>query len=201
MEISMIKHNFSVALAAMTLMVGQVWGQDNFQDLNSGKMFPKEVTVEFNGKNYILSATGASTRKKFIVKVYSIASYIEKPSKEKGIEQMLDPLKAKQLTQIFMRDIDKQKFTSIMNESLSKNISNDQKTALKPVVNEFLSFFTPVKKNDVHDLRWFPGGVIEIYINGAKVGTVQNEDFAVALWNIWFGKDSVVNRNEMVSLL
>ncbi len=194
----MIKHNFSVALAAMSLMGGS---QENFQDLNSGKMFPKEVTVEFNGKNYILSATGASTRKKFIVKVYSIASYIENPSKEKGIDQMLDPSKAKQLTQIFMQKVDKQKFTNILNESLSKNIPNDQKTALKPVVSDFLSLFTAVKVNDVHDLRWFPGGVIELHVNGAKVGTVQSEDFAVALWKIWFGKDSVVNRNEMVSLL
>lgn len=176
-------------------------GQEHFQDLNSGKTFPKEVTVAFHDKNYILSATGASTRKKFIVKVYSIASYIENPSTEKGIEQMFDPTKAKQLTQIFMQNIDKQKVTNVLNESLSKNISIEQKSTLKPVVNEFLSFYTSVKTNDTHELRWFPGGVVELYINGNKAGSVTSEEFAVVLWKIWLGNNSIVNRNEMVSLL
>jgi hypothetical protein len=197
----MREYIFCLTLMTFCMTTGFVLGLETFQDLNSGKIFPKVVSVDFDGKTHTLQATGAATRKKFIVNVYSVASYIESPNKSEGFEQMFNPSKIKQLTQIFMQNIEKQKLTTSMNESITKNIPAEQMASLRPVMNVFLAFYSTVSVNDVHELRWYPGGTVELRINGPIVGTVKNEQFAVALWKIWFGDKSIVNREEMFSLL
>ena len=69
-------------------------------------------------------------------------------------------------------------------------------------IETFVHFFNqPVQKGDEHILRWLPGGYVEVIINGNQVGSVTGQDFAKALWSIWFGSRSVVDRNALVSLM
>ena len=190
---------FSSVFSIFCLANTTAFSQENFQDLQSGKMFPKEVEVKHDGKSYTLKATGATTRKKYIIQIYSIASYIDNPSRTEGVKQMLDPNKTKQVTQIYLHDIDQKKMTDFLNESISKNIPAEQDLELRPLVNDFLSFYKGVKVNDKHETRWYPGGEVEFYINGKLIGTIKSEKFALALWKLWFGDNSIVNRDEMVT--
>jgi hypothetical protein len=67
-------------------------------------------------------------------------------------------------------------------------------------INQSLEFFNQgVQKGEEHVLRWIPGGTLEVYINGKKVGTIQNEAFVKSLWDLWFGPKSVVDRDQLIS--
>ena len=68
-------------------------------------------------------------------------------------------------------------------------------------LTHFIGFFNQdVQKGDEQILRWIPGGYVEVLINGKAAGNITNHDFAKALWSIWFGQNSVVDRNSLVSM-
>lgn len=52
--------------------------QEEIRDSATGEAFPREVSFSQNGKDYQLQCTGVATRKKFFVKIYSVASYLQK---------------------------------------------------------------------------------------------------------------------------
>ncbi len=177
--------------------------QDTITDRSTKKSFPRSVSFEYLGKNYDLEATGVATRKKFFAKVYSVAHYMEKSDEEQRgnvFDDILNSDKAKQLTSIWVRDVGLNKVKSGYRESFQKSIGRGQIKEFDNEIDQFLSFFTSnVDTNDEHIFRWMPDGSIEVEINGEKKGEIKNERFARGLWGIWFGRSSVVNRNDLVS--
>lgn len=188
-------------MSACLLSVG-LYAQDNIVDNSTHETFPKEVSFESNGKQYQLQATGVATRKKLIVKVYSIASYLQKGAGGGDILQaILSDDNAKQLTMKWVRDVGVDKVQEAYKESFHKVFSGQEYAALAGDINQFLQFFNEnAHAGDEYILRWLPGGYVEVLINGKKVGSLTNKEFAKGLWNIWFGPKSVVNRNDLVSL-
>lgn len=164
-------------------------------DQATGESFPEQVTFDYNGKSYTLDATGVSTRKKLMFKVYSVASYLQAGENGKGnkFEQVMNPDLAKQLTMKWVRDVNAAKVQDGFKSSLVSN------QAPKSETDQFISFFSDVSKGDETVLRYIPGGTVEVLINGSSAGTIQNQDFANALWLIWFGNNSVVKRDQLVS--
>src|ERR1700730_2086906 len=62
--------------------------------------FPSTVSFKYDGQTYSLYKTGESTRKKFLVKVYNVAHYIQDGTKITGetFQSILIDNRAKQLT-------------------------------------------------------------------------------------------------------
>lgn len=177
---------------------------DEVSDATTGQTFPKQVTFDFEGKNYVLDATGTSTRKKFMVKVYSVASYLQQGAAITGnkFEQFLTDDKAKQLTLKWVRAASVDQVQKGYEESFKNSLSTTEFNALKGDIAKYLAFFAqPVEKGDEQVLRWIPGGTVEVLIKGNSAGTITNPVFAKALWNLWFGDKSVVNRDGLVSLI
>lgn len=177
---------------------------DDVRDSSTGEVFPSQVSFDHDGKQYQLDATGVATRKKFFVKVYSVASYLQSGADKGGSDKfqtiMQDDV-AKQLTLKWVHDAGQDKVQEGYLESFKSSMGS-QYVQLQNDLNQFLQFFNaPVKKGDEHILRWVPGGYVEVIINGKKAGSVTNKDFAKGLWNIWFGDKSVVDRNNLVSLM
>jgi len=164
-------------------------------DEATGESFPEQVSFDYKGKSYTLDATGVSTRKKLIFKVYSIASYLEKGGSGDKFEQVMNPDLAKQLTMKWVRDVNAAKVQDGFKSSLVSNQAPISETG------QFISFFGDVKKGDETVLRYIPGGIVEVLVNGATAGTIENQEFANALWLIWFGDGSVVKRDQLVSLM
>jgi hypothetical protein len=167
-------------------------------DKATGKSFPKDVSFTAQGKTFKLAGTGVSTRKKFFVKVYSIASYIEDPASVKSgdvFNNIINSKKAKQLSIIWVRDIEAKKVQDGFVESLGKAGASQQDT------DKFVKLFGNVKNGDSHTIRSLPDGSVTVSYNGEDKGSIKSEAFAKALWSIWFGKDSVVKRDQLVSLL
>ena len=67
--------------------------------------------------------------------------------------------------------------------------------------NTSRSLIQKLTKGDETVLRWIPGGVVEVWQNGTQKGMVKNSELAKGLWSIWFGENSIVNRNNLVSLI
>ncbi|MFA6916903.1 MAG: chalcone isomerase family protein [Parachlamydiales bacterium] len=195
---SMLIKFFSVFFCMFSL---SLCAQGTLTDSATGESFPKDISISYNGKQYDLTATGVATRKKLFIKVYSIASYLQKgaaQTKSDTLKAILNDNNAKQVTMKWQREVGVDKIQETYRESLQKSLPNAQ-GQLKNDVGQFLSFFNqPVRKGDTTIIKWLPGGYIEVDFNGTKVGSVVNKDLAAGIWNVWFGEKSPVNRDNLL---
>ncbi len=189
--------------AVLCLAGLDVLAADTAVSSDTGMKFPKEVSFSYNGTDYDLSLTGVATRKKFFFKIYSIASYLQKGDVGGSkIEAIMKPDKAKQLTLKWVRNVEGKRVQDGYRESLSKVFSEAESSELKTQINQFLGFFSGnVENGDEHEIRWIPGGVIQVLINGTNVGAIESEQFAKGLWSVWFGPNSVVDSSNLTSMM
>lgn len=191
----------SLSVLFCSLFVG-LNAQDTISDPATGESFPREVKIDYNGKQYDLAVTGVATRKKLFIKVYSIASYLQKgASKSKGDLQqaIMSDDNAKQVTMKWLRAVGPDKIQETYRESIHNAIPNAQ-GQVRNDIDKFLSFFNSgVNKGDTTVIKWLPGGYVEVDLNGNKVGSVVNKDLAAGLWNVWFGAKSPVNKEALLS--
>lgn len=190
---------FTIFAVLLGLIGGSV-SATTIEDKATGFTFPSEVSFQYEGKEYQLEATGVATRKKFMFLIYSVASYLQKNGTEEGdkFARIMQPDTAKQLTLKWARDLGE---STIREGFRSAILQNDTEGTLKSEVDKFVTFFGDIKKGEEQMLRWLPGGIIVVQYGGEVKGTIKNEAFAKALWSVWFGKKSVVNRNDLVKFM
>lgn len=188
-------------ILTMLFFASSLYG--DVSDKSTGQSFPSQVSFDYEGKNYKLDATGVATRKKFMVKIYSVAHYMQAGTKSADIlKEIMQDDKAKQLTMKYVYEATATQAKEGTQEAFKNALSAADYTKLQKEIDTYSSFFNKnIKKGDEIVVRWIPGGVIEASFNGAKLGTIKSKDFAVALWSIWFGSKSVVNRDELISLV
>ncbi len=174
--------------------------QGSISDPGSKTTFPAQITVGEGEEAVELKATGASTRKKFFVKVYSIAHYMEKPpSGGQVFQEIVKADQPKQFTMQWLRNVSSKKIRDGYEDTFRKTLGG-RYNSMQSQINQFNGFFSSnAKKGDKHVIRWIPGGTVEVEINGRKAGEIKNLQFAEALWSFWFGPKSVVKRNQLVS--
>ncbi len=172
-------------------------------DKGSGATFPAEVNFEQNGKKYHLALTGTATRKKFFVKVYGVASYLQDggaPVSGDKYAEFTNDNKAKQLTIKWVHAAPADKVKDQYIESFKTNLSPEDFNRLQPEINTWLSFFNrDIKNGDEQMIRWTPGGYIEFTVNNQKIGSINNEAFAKGLWSLWFGPNTSFDKAALVS--
>jgi len=175
---------------------------ETFKDPGSGTDFPTSVSVQVDGAEQNLEATGASLRKKFVFKVYAIAHYMQNPpsgSESDVIAEILSSSEPKQMTMKWLRKVSRDRIVNGYKDTLQSVLGN-KVNSVKPSLDKFLSFYTTeAKEGDVHVLRWLPGGNLELIINDKSQGQLQDPDLAQAFWKMWFGKQSVVVPAQLVS--
>lgn len=174
-------------------------GEDTIVDKSTGESFPATVSFEANGKTYQLAATGVATRKKLIIKVYSIASYLQKGvpnAAGDGLSAIMSDDNAKQLTIKWVRGVGPDQVRESYQEAFHKVLSEQEYAQEKGVLDQFLQFFSAgANKGDEFVFRWIPGGTVDVLINSKKIGSITNKVVAKALWSVWFGEKSVVDRD------
>ncbi|MCE5316169.1 MAG: chalcone isomerase family protein [Parachlamydia sp.] len=176
---------------------------EDVRDNATGETFPKQVSFSHDGKDYQLECTGVATRRKLIIKVYSVASYLQTGASGADKFQLFtqDDL-AKQLTLKYVHDVPAAKVTDAYQESFKNAFAGSDYAQQKNDIDKYIQLFNrDVKKGDQQIIRWLPGGYIEVIINGQNAGNLTNKALAKALWSIWFGDHSVVDRNKLVSLM
>lgn len=186
-----------------TLTTITVFGQETAKESSTGKSFPVVVKYTYNGSEHTMSLTGMTVRKKFVFKVYGMAHYMEEPvraKEEDALKAVLVEGKAKQITMDFARDVDAGKIKDAYADGFKENATPDELKSLQPLVDQFTGYFTAeVKENQQFILRWLPGGVVVASIAGEEKPPITSPVFASVLWSIWFGKNSIVDREDLVN--
>lgn len=194
-----------MAIGTVLLTTTTLYSIETFQDSASKTVFPREVSFDIGGTKHTLQATGSSTRTKFFVKVYSLANYIENPVKtnlDELLHQTLDENTVRQFTIHWLRDIDEEKIKSGFVESIQKISTPAEFASFKDAITEYLKVYkNGIKNNDLVILRWLPDGTLHVMKNDQQTGEIKNNAFARTVWNVSVGPSSVVNRNELFSLI
>jgi hypothetical protein len=191
-------------LASVVLFAAAARSQQTITEPSTEKSFASTVTYAHGGKDYALTATGTAVRKKLMFRVYGMVHYMQDPlhgPRESVYKDILTDGKAKQITMNFARDVTSAQITDAYRDGFKENATKEEMASLQPVLNKFLGYFTePVKENDIFTLRWIPGGTIVPIIRGKEFEALTNATFARVLWSIWFGEDSIVDREDLVAL-
>lgn len=179
--------------------------QETVEEKSSGKIFQKEVSFSYDDVDYNLTATGTAVRKKFIFKVYGMVHYMQNPPEgnpEEIFSSILQDNNAKQIIMDFTRDVGANKIKDAFQSGFAKNSTEEELEKIQPLLNQFLEYFkTKVKKNEQYILRWLPDGSVISIIQEKEYPAIKDVTFARVLWTIWFGKDSIVNRDDLTSFL
>jgi Chalcone isomerase-like len=177
--------------------------QEMVIEQSTGKKFPATVTFSHDGKEYTLTLTGVAVRKKFVFKVYGMAHYMAEPvagKGEKAFDEILTDGIAKQITMDFARGVGSDKIQDAFREGFKENSSPEDLKKMQSQVDQFVGYFAKeVNENDQYVLRWLPGGVVIAIVQGEEKPAITGELFARTLWSIWFGEDSIVDRDDLVS--
>lgn len=193
----------AVLAVAFLFVTGLAAAQEKVVEPSTEKSFPSTVTIASGEKQYTLSITGVTVRKKFVFKVYGMAHYMENPpagSTSDVLKAMTVDGKAKQITMDFAREVTVEQIRGAYSDGFKENATAAELASMKPSIDAFLGYFdAPVKENDTFILRWFPGGTIVPVISGKEKPAIVNQRFAEVLWTIWFGEDSIVDRDDLVS--
>jgi hypothetical protein len=96
--------------------------------------------------------------------------------------------------------VDVEKIQGAYRDGFKENTTEADAKAIAPLVEQFLGYFKKeIKENDRFVLQWLPGGVIIAETQGTVHPPIKNVTFAKALWSIWMGEDSIVDREELVA--
>ncbi len=193
----------ALLLVPSLLLAGVIVAQETVTEPSTGKTFPAVLKFSAGGKEYTVQLTGVTVRKKVVFKVYGMAHYMENPAggtRAGAIKDALTDGKAKQITMVFVRDVDQASIQNAYRDGFKENASKEELPQIQGSIDQFVGNFTvPVKENDVFILRWLPGGTIIPIIKGEEKQSITNPLFAKVLWTIWFGDESIVDPDDLVS--
>lgn len=184
-------------------LAGTVFAQEKITEPSTGKEFPATVTLTVAGKPVSLHATGVAVRKKFIIKVYGMVHYMQDPvpgKEQEVIASVLTDGKAKQISLSFVRDVDVTSIQGAYRDGFKNNATPADLAKIQPTVDKFLTYFTSnVKEGDSFTYQWLPGGTVVVVARGEEKPALTDPLFARTLWTIWFGEDSIVDREDLLA--
>lgn len=139
-------------------------------------------TLSVDGKS--LKCNGAGIRKKFVVKVYVGALYLESNSTDAGAILKGDGAWAVRM--VFLRDVDKDKIVGAYKEGFEKN-SPSKAATLQPSLDKLTATLTDAKKGAIVTVSYAPGKGTTVAVQGGPTVTVEGKDFGDAMLANWLG--------------
>jgi oligoribonuclease (3'-5' exoribonuclease) len=176
-------------------------------DTNSVENFPQKVQIEYNNESINLERTGFTVRKKFFLKIYSMAHYVEQiPEKtfsnDEIYQYMLQQYSIKQISMVFLRSLKAEQIQESLISGIKLNTNEQEYEKMLPQIEVFMhAIYEDVKENDEFILRWLPDGTMVSLFQGKEISSIKDENFARTLWSIWFGDYSVVKRDMLIKEL
>ncbi len=147
----------------------------------AGVTMPDTVVVD--GATLKLNGMGLRAATALRIKAYVGGLYLEEPSSDAAT--VIDSKQRKRVTMKFLRNIDRDSLTSGWADSLRKVGGKP----LEPSIAEFSALIPDVKTGDTMSFTWRPGTGLEVMMDGKVRGTVAGDDFARALFTVWFGPE------------
>jgi hypothetical protein len=138
-------------------------------------------TVIVDGKTLRLNGMGLRTATAMRIRAYVGALYLVEPSSDGAT--VINSSQPKRVTMRFLRGIGRDRLTSGWAESLRKVGGKDTEIA------QFSALVPDVKNGDTMSFTWRPGVGLEVAVNDKARGSIPGDDFARALFTVWFGPE------------
>ena len=152
--------------------------------------FAATVNTRIGDKPVRLVLTGTALRTKYLLRVYSIASYVQEGIKvgDAGALARVDAIK--QLHLIFERDVDGATLASSFRESIGMSHPAPAFAAeLATLERYFLTH--PVKQGDHVRLTNIPGTGLVVQLNAQRGLVIPGAAFARAAWEPYLGRKNI----------
>lgn len=183
-------------------------GQSDFSE--DRDYFSKAVNLLYNDEQYNLQLTGSAIRTRFFLDIYSMAHYLEpvfvreksRVTADEIYASILQQKSIKQISIIFMRTLTAKQIRESLVDSIRDITTQSDFDVISPEIEMFKGAITgDVKENDEFILRWLPDGSLISIFEGQEISNIKSENFARAMWSIWFNEDSVVKRESLIEKL
>lgn len=132
-----------------------------------------------------LKLEGLGLRSVLRIKVYVSGLYLTTP----GANPVTDP-KAKAIKMHMLRPLDASKIADSIEKGFEKNSASEM-GALRARLDTLKSWFPSVEKGDIVTIGYIPGTGTTVWSGTQKLGTIEGEDFAQAMFKVWFGSSPV----------
>ena len=85
-------------------------------------------------------------------------------------------------------------FARVTLEGIARNVDDETFASLREPIARFNTFYRDVRPGDRYALTYLPGAGMELALNGEQLGVIEGEEFASAIFSIWFGDEPVDER-------
>ncbi len=198
---------FFKSIVLYFILIPVTYADNSFSEKQDEKQFPHNIVIEYHNQQLDLFLTGLTIRRKFFLKIYSVAHYIDQQPDVAGSDDniyksILQNNSTKQISMIFLRNLSAEQIQKSLRAGIKLNSSEAEYLQILPQIEEFMQAINAnVKKNDEFIIRWLPDGSVISFFQGTQISSIKNVKFAETLWAIWFGDFSVVDRKALIGEL
>lgn len=155
-----------------------------------GARYATTITSSVSGKPVQLRLTGAAMRRKLIVNVYAIGSYVQEGVTIRSPEELAAANCVKRLHLVMERDVSGKDMAEAFRAAIRRNHAapafNDEVNALVECMQS-----KDARKADEVWLTHVPGVGLEVNLVGKAEMLIRNPAFSRAVWDIYLGKNNL----------
>ncbi len=151
---------------------------------DSGKV---TITPTATCADQALQLNGFGTRKKLFIKLYVASLYLQEKSNDGSLVLEMAQASCMRL-HITSSKITSEKMINATREGFAISTQGNTES-IEADIKTFLSWLEqPIKKGDEFEFAFIPHNATHVSKNGSPLGTIENKEFAMALFGIWLGE-------------
>jgi len=179
-----------LALVFLGLCGSMVLAVDFVEVSGSSMRYATHIQSTIGDKQVNLVLTGTALRKKFLVNVYTIGSYLQEGVSVRAAEELAVVSCAKSLHLVMERDVAGKEMAEAFRSAIRQNY------AVPLFTDEINTMVECIQTHDVHrgDQVWLthiPNVGLSINLVGKKDVLIRNTRFSQAVWDIYLGKNNL----------
>ncbi|MDP1579736.1 MAG: chalcone isomerase family protein [Candidatus Didemnitutus sp.] len=143
----------------------------------------------------VLHLTGESARRTFLVKVYDISHYAEPPLGD----DVFAHAGLRRVEMVFALSVGPERLKTEIAKALRDRATPEEWERMQPSLRAFETPITAgIGKSDRFVLDWFADGTLVSRFQGRELSRITDDAFAAAMWGLWLGERSLVNRADLL---
>lgn len=152
--------------------------------------YPSAIESTFGSDKVKLSLTGTALRKKVIINVYTIASYLQEGAKIDSADDLCNSDSRKQLHLVMQSGISGRKMVDAFTDAIRKSHPKPQFDTELNTLAQKIQAVDLAKGTEIW-LTNVPGKGLHIKIVGGLEMQIENVAFSRAIWEIYLGKQNI----------
>ena len=160
--------------------------------------FPNQILLTKNNLVYILDKTGSVEKNE----LYSIAHYLQGAIEEQEkviFVHIFTDGEVKEFLIEWKKNFTSQELQEEFATSFEKALNHSEYQDNLSTIETFLHFFDhDVKSGEQTKIFWMANGDLQVFYGSTLKGKIKSIPFAKAVWKIWLGKNSVVQKTLLI---